>query len=57
MVVKILSIMYFDTLEGKKPILKSRNLLDKGRRQKKNMIFHDIDQNSFDTYPPNLIMT
>ena len=25
--------------------------------QKKNRIFHDIMQNSFDTYPPYLIMT
>ena len=25
--------------------------------QKKNRIFHDIVQNSFDTYPPYLIMT
>ena len=29
----------------------------KGRRPKKNRIFHDNVQNSFDTYPPYLIMT
>ena len=30
---------------------------NKGRRPKKTRIFHDIVQNSFDIYPPYLIMT
>jgi len=28
-----------------------------GKPSKKNRIFHDIVQNSFNTYPPYLIMT
>ena len=45
-----------DSLGWTIPIGKT-NKCPKGRRPKKNRIFHDIVQNSFDTYPPYLIMT